>query len=83
MRFGFLSLSLRGLRLVGVTTGQCFEIQNERRFAITNASSVTLKIESTANTGLFAPLIHSFEAMHPAFAVLCHEVSSWELMRAL
>ena len=60
MRFGFLSLLLRGLRLVGVTTGQCFEIQNERRFTITNASSVTLKIESTANTGLFAPLIQGF-----------------------
>jgi len=83
MRLNIISFVLGAVALCVATTGHSFEIEHRQHFASNAKQPVTLRIISTADTDLFAPLIVSFQAENPKVAVMYHAVSSTELMRAL
>ncbi|RED13976.1 ABC transporter substrate-binding protein [Pontivivens insulae] len=61
-----------------------YEIEDRTLFAATGATAdVTLKVLSTADTDVFAPILRSFQADNPSVAVDYITVSSAEIMVAV
>ena len=83
MRLNIVSLVLAAAAVCVAPLAHSFEIEHRQNFASKAAQPVTLRILSTADIDLFAPLILSFQAENPKVAVTYHAVSSTELMRAL
>lgn len=83
MRLNLVSFVLGIGALCLATTCDGFEIEHRQEFASVAEQPVALRIISTADTDLFAPLIVSFQTENPKVAVTYHAVSSTELMRAL
>ena len=83
MRLDIVSLVLAVFAFCLAPSAHSFEIEHRQNFASNAAQPVTLRILSTADIDLFAPLILSFQAENPKVAVAYHAVSSTELMRAL
>lgn len=68
--------------IIGPTALAAFEIEDETLFPVP-APQQTLRILSTADTELFAPLITAFQGRYPRIEVAYTTVSSTELMTAI
>ncbi len=83
MRLNILSIALTLAGLSAAAPSLGFEIERQKNFTSNAAEPKKLRIISTADIDLFAPLITGFQVKYPAVTVDYHEVSSTELMRAL
>ena len=83
MRLNILSIVLTLAGLSAAAPSLSFEIERQESFTSNSIEPEILRIISTADIELFAPLITGFQASNPKVTVNYHEVSSTELMRAL
>ena len=83
MRLNILSIVLTLAGLSAAAPSLSFEIEHQESFTSSSLEPEILRIISTADIELFAPLITGFQASNPKVTVNYHEVSSTELMRAL
>lgn len=60
-----------------------YEVEAQRQFGDSSSASAELRILSTTDTALLAPLIESFLQSHPDVVVDYSELSSAELMKAV
>ncbi|SLN43114.1 Bacterial extracellular solute-binding protein [Pseudoruegeria aquimaris] len=78
-----------GLRLLALSLlawpalASAFEIEEQKRFDAIGVEVAVLKVISTADTDLFAPLIHSFQERNPGISVDYSEASSGEINKAI
>lgn len=83
MRLNILAIVLTLAGLSAAAPSLSFEIEHQESFTSSSLEPEMLRIISTADIELFAPLITGFQASNPKVTVDYHEVSSTELMRAL
>ena len=81
MYISLLPLRLIVALLAFATSAIAFEVEESRRFG--GETDQTLKIISTTDTDLLAPLINSFLTLHPGASIDYTTVSSAELMKAI
>jgi len=82
MRLPGFSALLTAFALVAAPSTAAFEIEGEQLFA-TGSGATTIRVISTADLEIFAPLIGAFQAENPSLDVHYTLVGSSELMRAL
>jgi len=81
MRFALFP-ALLSLLSIWLGSAQAYEIEAQRRFGAKHPAA-TLKVLSTTDTALLAPLLESFLAAHPQVAVDYYELGSADLMQAV
>ena len=73
-----------GLLVLSALAAGAFDLEEETRFAAPGAAEgPELRILSTTDTAVFAPLIRAFQAAHPGTGVLYAVASSQEVHRAI
>ena len=82
MRHPFISLGITLLAALAAPAVHGFEIERETLYEATNPQR-ELKIISTADDDLFAPVVLAFQADNPGVSVRYTVVSSTELMAAI
>lgn len=90
MRFSRLSLAIITASLamfflgtIGAQPVNAYEVEAQRRFGTPDLPMVELRILSTTDTALLAPLIESFLHSNPNLVIDYSELSSAELMKAV
>lgn len=82
MRLARPTACLTALLLLSTTGSSAFEIEEERRFTAPGETA-TLRVLSTADLVVFAPLVEIFQQRNAGISVEYVTASSSELMRAL
>jgi len=84
MRYAGISACLIALSCLLPMRAMAFEIEEQTLFnSQQDEPETVLRVISTADTELFAPIIHAFQSANPGVAVDYTTASSTELMRAV
>lgn len=83
MRFSHLAACLIGIAVLLPGAASAFEIEEERTFAAPAGGGSDLRVLSTADLDIFAPLIQAFQAENRSVNIHYVTASSAEVMKAI